>query len=77
MVRNHLRPFFGRLRLRDLTPAYVRVFRAHALDRGVRPNTVGGMQGVLSEALKQAVDVRLIPSLPNTRVAWPSPSRYS
>ncbi len=43
IVRNHLRPFFDRLRLRDLTPAHVRAFKAHALDQGLHPNTVGGM----------------------------------
>jgi hypothetical protein len=54
--RNHLLPFFGRLRLRDLTPAHVRAFKARKLDEGLHPNTVGGMQGVLSGALNQAVD---------------------
>jgi integrase len=68
IIRNHLRPFFDRLRLRDLTPAHVRAFKAGALDRGVHPNTVGGMQGVLSTALNQAVDDRLIPSNPASRV---------
>ena len=77
IVRNHLRPFFDRLRLRDLTPAHVRAFKTRKLDEGLHPNTVGGMQGVLSGALNQAVDDRLIPSLPNTSVARPSPSRYS
>jgi hypothetical protein len=48
IVRNHLRPFFVRLSLRDLTPAHVRAFKAHTLDRSVHPNTVGRIQGVLS-----------------------------
>ena len=65
---NHLRPFFDRLRLRDLTPAHVRAFKARKLDEGLHPNTVGGMQGVLSGALNQAVDDRLIPSNPAARV---------
>jgi integrase len=68
IVRNHLRPFFDRLRLRDLTPAHVRAFKARSLDAGLHPNTVGGMQGVLSGALNQAVDDRLIPSNPAARV---------
>ena len=33
VVRNHLRPFFDRLRLRDLTPAHVRAFKARKLER--------------------------------------------
>src|SRR5918997_2697774 len=68
VVRNPLRPFFHRLRLRDLTPAHVRAFKARKLDESLHPNTVGGMQGVLSGALNQAVDDRLIPSNPAARV---------
>jgi integrase len=66
--RNHLLPFFGRLRLRDLTPAHVRTFKARKLDEGLHPNTVGGMQGVLSGALNQAVDDGLIAANPTSRV---------
>src|SRR5829696_5587369 len=51
--RNHLLPFFGRLRLRDLTPAHVRTFKARKLDEGLNPNTVGVVQSVLSAALNQ------------------------
>jgi hypothetical protein len=60
--RNHLVPFFGRLRLRDLTAAHVRAFKARKIEEGLNPNTVGVMQGVLSTALNQAVDDDLIPS---------------
>jgi integrase len=68
IVRNHLRPFFDRLRLRELTPVHLRAFKARKLDEGLHPNTVGGMQGVLSGALNQAVDDRLITSNPASRV---------
>jgi integrase len=66
--RNHLVPFFGRLRLRDLTAAHVRAFKARKIDEGLDPNTVGVIQGVLSTALNQAVDDDLIPSNPASRV---------
>jgi integrase len=66
--RNHLPPFFGRLKLRDLTPAHVRAFKARKLDDGLHPNTVGSMQGVLSRALNQAVDDGLIAANPASRV---------
>ncbi len=49
--RNHLRPFFGRLRMRDLKPAHVRAFKARKIEEGLNPNTVGVMQGVLNAAL--------------------------
>jgi integrase len=66
--RVHLVPFFGRLRLRDLTAAHVRVFRARKIEEGLNPNTVGVMQGVLSVALNQAVDDGLIPANSASRV---------
>jgi hypothetical protein len=66
--RNHLVPFFGRLRLRDLTAVHVRAFKARKIEEGLNPNTIGVMQGVLSTALNQAVDDSLIPSNPASRV---------
>src|SRR5918992_4437840 len=66
--RNHLLPFFGRLRLRDLTPAHVRAFKARKIEEGLNPNTVGVMQGVLSVALNQALDDGIIPTNPASRV---------
>jgi integrase len=66
--RNHLVPFFGRLRLRDLTAAHIRAFKARKIEEGLNPNTVGVMQGVLSTALNQAVDDGLVPSNPASRV---------
>ena len=58
--RNHLLPFFKRLRLRDLTPAHVRAFKARKIEESLNPNTVGVMQGVLSVALNQALDDGLL-----------------
>jgi integrase len=66
--RNHLAPFFGRLRLRDLTTAHIRAFKARKIEEGLNPNTVGMMQGVLSTALNQAVDDGLILFNPASRV---------
>jgi integrase len=66
--RNHLLPFFARLKLRDLSAAHVRGFKARKIEEGLNPNTVGVMQGVLSVALNQAVDDGLLPSNPAARV---------
>ena len=67
-LRNHLLPFFGRLRLRELTAAHVRTLKARKIEEDLNPTTVGVMQGVLSTALNQAVDDGLIPSNPASRV---------
>ena len=66
--RNHLVPFFGRIKLRDLNAAHVRAFKARKIEEGLNPNTVGVMQAVLSGALNQAVDDGLIPTNPASRV---------
>jgi integrase len=67
-VRNHFLPFFGRLRLRDLSPSHVRALKARKLDAGMDPSTVGVMQGVPSAALNQAVHDGLIVQNPCARV---------
>jgi integrase len=66
--RNHLVPFFGRITLRELSTAQVRAFKDRKIEEGLNPNTVGVMQGVLSNELNQAVDDGLIPSNPASRV---------
>jgi site-specific recombinase XerC len=66
--QNHLIPFFGRMKLRDLNAAHVRSFKVRKIEEGLNPNTVGVTQGVLSTALNQAVDDNLIPSNPTARV---------
>jgi hypothetical protein len=80
--RNHLVPFFGRIKLRDLNAAHVRAFKARKIEEGLNPNTVGVMQVVLSGALNQAVDDGLIPANPASRVKkaatrGPTPMRFS
>ena len=67
-VRNHFLPFFGRLRLRDVTPAHVRALKAKKLEAGMHPNTVGSLQSVLSGALNQAVYDGLIAQNPCVKV---------
>jgi integrase len=66
--RVHLVPFFGHLRLRELSASHIRAFKAHKIEEGLNPNTVGLMQGVLSGALNQAVHDGLIASNPASRV---------
>jgi integrase len=66
--RNHLIPFFGRVKLRDLSPPHIRAFKARKIESGLNPNTVGVMQGVVSAALNQAVDDGLIFQNPASRV---------
>lgn len=55
MVRPHLVPALGRMKLKDLSPTQVRGFYREKLDSGLSPATVRRMHSVLNKALKQAM----------------------
>jgi Phage integrase, N-terminal SAM-like domain len=40
-LRNHLKPFFRRIKLREINAAYVRAFKARKIEGGRNLNTVG------------------------------------
>src|SRR5215212_2904576 len=61
MVRLHIRPVLGKLKLKDLTPAHVRGLYREKLDMGLSPRTVQYVHVTLHKALKQAVMDGLIP----------------
>ena len=69
IIRNHLVPRLGRIRLTSLTPAHIQQYYAWALREGRRNRKPGGLSAktviqhhrVLSEALKHAVRWGLLP----------------
>ncbi len=61
VVRCHLAPALGRLKLVSLTPAHVRALYRKKLDFGLAPRTVQYIHTTLNKALKQAVMDSLIP----------------
>ena len=61
IVRVHLSPALGRIRLKALTPDHVRGFYREKLDSGLAPRSVLHIHRTLSKALKQATDDGLIP----------------
>jgi integrase len=61
IVRVHLSPALGRIRLKVLTPGHVRGLYREKLDAGLAPRTVLHVHRTLSKALKQATDDGLIP----------------
>ena len=61
MIRPHIVPGLGRVRLKDLNPAHVRGFYRDRLDTNLSPATVHKMHVVLHKALDQAVSDGLIP----------------
>jgi integrase len=61
IVRVHLSPALGRIRVKALTPDHVRGLYREKLDSGLAPRTVLHIHRTLSKALKQATDDGLIP----------------
>jgi integrase len=54
IVRLHMRPALGRLKLASLNPAHVQALYRAKLDEGLSPTTVHRIHEVLHAALKQA-----------------------
>src|SRR3712207_5413555 len=75
IVRMHLAPALGRIRLKALTPDHVRGLYREKLDAGLTPRSVLHIHRTLSKALKQAVMDGLIPRNAATPVKPPRPRR--
>jgi integrase len=74
LVRLHIRPALGRLKLKALTPAHVQGFYRDRLDSGLSPATVQKIHVVLHKALSQAVRWNLIPRDATKAVNAPRPA---
>jgi integrase len=61
IIRVHLAPAFGPMKLKSLTPAHVRSLHREKLDSGLAPATVRKIHSTLHKALSQAVADGLIP----------------
>ena len=61
IVRVHIRPALGNLKLKSVTPAHVRSLYREKLEAGLSPRTVQYIHVTLHKALKQAVADGLIP----------------
>jgi integrase len=61
IVRVHIRPALGNLKLKNVTPAHVRGLYREKLEVGLSPRTVQYIHVTLHKALKQAVADGLIP----------------
>lgn len=61
MVRNHLVPTLGRIKLKALTPTHLRGLYRQKIDAGLSARTVGYVHATVHNALEQAVNDGLIP----------------
>ena len=75
IVRLHLKPALGRVKLKALTPAHVRGLYREKLEAGSSVRTVRYIHTTLHKALKQAVMDGLIPRNATEAVKPPQPTR--
>jgi integrase len=71
LVRNHVKPALGNIKLKDLSPAHLRGLYGAKLDSGLSSRTVGYVHVTLYGALKQAVEDGLIQRNPAAAVKPP------
>jgi integrase len=74
LVRLHIKPALGKLKLKALTPAHVQGFYRDRLDSGLSPATVQKIHVVLHKALDRAVKWNLIPRNATEAVNAPRPA---
>jgi integrase len=75
MVRVHLKPALGRIKLKALTPTHVRGLYREKLNSGLASRTVNYIHTTLHKALKQAVADGLIPRNVTEAVKAPKPTK--
>jgi hypothetical protein len=74
-VRLEIVPVLGGVSLVNLSTADVRRLKQALLDKGRAPSTVGTIQGILSNALNQAVNDGTLTVNPSSRVKKPKKGR--
>ena len=67
-LRNHLKPYFGKKRLDEITRAEVKQFIYDDLGKGLSPATVKNHLAYLSSILNQALDDEIIKENPTRRL---------
>ena len=75
LMRLHLVPTLGRVKLKNLTPTHVRGLYREKLDSGLSPTSVQRVHALLHKALKQAVHDGLVPRNVTEAVKAPRQSR--
>jgi integrase len=75
IVRVHIRPALGNLKLKNVTPAHVRGLYREKLEAGLSPRTVQYVHVTLHKGLKQAVGDGLIPRNATEAVKPPQVSK--
>src|SRR5215211_5665151 len=73
IVRVHIKPALGRVKLKNITPTHARALYREKLNTGLASRTVNYIHTTLSKALNDAVSDGLIPRNPISGVKAPRP----
>jgi integrase len=75
IVRVHLKPALGKVKLKNITPTHARALYRDKLDSGLTSRTVNYIHTTLSKALNDAVSDGLIPRNPTSGLKAPRPAK--
>src|SRR5215204_1390075 len=75
LVRKHIVPALGRVKVKAISPAYLQGFYHSKLEAGLSPRTVQYLHAVLHRALKQALRWGLVPRNVAEAVDPPKPRK--
>lgn len=67
ILRNHLKPEFGKKRLNEITKADIKAYRSKKLMAGYAPKTINNHVAVLTKLLAEAEEGELIQFVPRVR----------
>jgi integrase len=67
-LKNHLLPFFGKMKLDQIRLAQMEDFKAKQLKKGLSPKSVNNHLTILRKGLNLAHEMELIPSVPKVKL---------
>ena len=76
-INKHIKPYFGKKKLKDITLSDIDKFKADKLSEGLSANTVGKLLTVLKSTLKYAVHNHIISENPAEFVKKPKKTKYN
>jgi integrase len=75
LLRAHLIPFFGRLRIREITSHHIEQFKSHQVKRGASNKAIKNQLTVLNKCLKTGYEWLNLQGAP-PKIHWPKCSSY-
>lgn len=76
VLSGQLVPFFGAIRLNDISSLKIEQYKMNALSRGLSPKTVNNQLGILGKCLRDAQQWQLIKTVPIIKKLRVPPARF-